>query len=178
MPISPTPRPQAPETGVSSRLARHTVEVLNHTTGRKVLRPVADAVRTALALEQPHKPAYVCVVVCDGDEVRQANKGFRQVDETTDVLSFPAPPNPAGHLGDVMVAWPFAVAQAKLRKIKPVDEAAMLAVHGVLHLLGYDDHTDADRSTMLVRMNKVMAVAGLPEEPAWSSLPHGAVDGL
>lgn len=147
------------------------------TAGRKVLRPLADAVRTALELERPRHPGHVCVVVCDGDEIRQANRTHRGLDEDTDVLSFPAPPHPAGHLGDVMVSWRFAVAQAKRRRVRPVDEAAMLAVHGVLHLLGYDDHSDADRSAMLSRMNMVMAAAGLPVEPEWSSLPHGALDG-
>lgn len=162
---------------MSPRLARHTVEVLNHTDTRKVLQPLAEAVRVALAMERPHEKGHVCVVVCDGDAVREANRAHRDIDEVTDVLSFPAPPNPVGHLGDVMVAWPFAVAQAKLRGVRPVDEAAMLAVHGALHLLGYDDLTDADRSVMLARMNMVMAAAGLPVEPEWSSLPHEAVDG-
>ena len=174
---SQTPRPQAPESGVSPRLAHHTVEVLNHTDARKVLRPLADAVRTAVAMELGDKEGHVCVVVCDAETVREANRAHRHIDEVTDVLSFPAPPNPVGHLGDVMVAWPFAVAQAKLRGVRPVDEAAMLAVHGTLHLLGYDDLTDADRSAMLARMNMVMAAAGLPVEPEWSSLPHEAVDG-
>lgn len=174
--MNKTPRPQAPAAEVSSRLARHRVELVNQTGGRKVLGSVKDAVQQALTLESPEKAAEVCVVVAHDPDLHKANWQFRGIDEATDVLSFPAPANPAGHIGDVMLSWDFAVAQAARRGVRPVDEAAMLAVHGVLHLLGYDDMTEADRSVMLSRMNSVMAAAGLPQEPEWASLPHGEGD--
>ncbi len=173
-----TPGASAPLAEVSDLQTRHIVEVLNHTGARRALSPIGDAVSHALDMEIPDQPATVCVIVCDNDAIAEANRRFRGVDEATDVLSFPAPDNPAHLLGDVMVSWVYASAQAKFRHVKPVEEAAMLAVHGALHLLGYDDVEEEDRTAMLARMNMVMEAAGLPTEPAWSSLPHdGAAEG-
>ena len=167
-----TPQPSTPEAGVSI-FKPGTSSKSSTTRAPQGFQAVASAVSQALDMEIPDQPGTVCVIVCDNDAIGQANRKFRGIDEATDVLSFPAPENPANLLGDVMVSWVYASAQAKFRHVKPVEEAAMLAVHGTLHLLGYDDIEEEDRTAMLQRMNMVMEAAGLPIEPAWSSLPHG-----
>lgn len=136
-----------------------------------VLQPVRDAVEAALELEEP-PPGQINILITESEEIKSLNSEFRGLDKTTDVLSFPAPEFPPGQIGDVAVNYDHAEIQAKRRKVRPVDELAMLAVHGVLHLLGYDDETESDRAGMQSRMNEVMAKCGLPTEENWTSLPY------
>ncbi|MES1227509.1 MAG: rRNA maturation RNase YbeY, partial [Armatimonadota bacterium] len=123
--------------------SRVRVEIVNRLGKRVVTVPLRRAVEETLS---KHSPCEVCIVLTHDPELKQLNSQHRSVDEATDVLSFPASPNPANHLGDVVISWEFAEAQAKKRKIKPMEEAAMLAVHGTLHLLGMDDLTEPERN--------------------------------
>lgn len=149
----------------------HRVSVVNHLPKRKAAKPIREAVLAALRIFDA--PAGEVTVVLSGpSELAELNQKFRGVAGTTDVLTFPAPERFLGLLGDVILNWEMAETQAKLRKVRPVDEAAMLAVHGTLHLLGFDDHSDSDRAAMLDAMNQAMRAAGLPEDSDWSSLPH------
>lgn len=137
-----------------------------------VTRPLRQAVQTVLEIHQA-PPGEVNVLIADDEELKRLNQTFRRIDEPTDVLTFPAPPQTPGQIGDIALSLDFARKQAKIRGVRVIDEAAMLAVHGALHLLGYDDQTESDRRTMLAKMNEAMAAAGLPTEPEWASLPHG-----
>lgn len=75
--------------------------------------------------------------------IRELNREYRQVDRSTDVLSFPGEDGPEGlHLGDVAISVPTARRQA-LEAGRPVErELRTLLLHGVLHCLGYDHETD------------------------------------
>jgi len=69
---------------------------------------------------------------------------FRGLDRTTDVLSFPGEAGPDGlHLGDVVISVPRAAAQAAERGHSIERELRLLALHGLLHCLGYDHETDS-----------------------------------
>lgn len=150
----------------------HKVTIVNHLAKRKVHKPISAAVMTALKMFDA--PAgEVVVTLTDSDELQQLNQTYRGIDSTTDVLTFPSNNRFTPVLGDVIVNWDMALIQARNREIKPVEEAAMLAVHGALHLLGYDDHKTSDRNKMLLAMNQVMQKCGLPEDENWHSLPHG-----
>lgn len=150
----------------------HRVSVVNHLPKRKAAKAIREAVLAALRLfDAP--TGEVTVVLAGPGELAELNQRFRGVVGTTDVLTFPAPSRFAGLLGDVILNWEMAETQAKSRKVRPVDEAAMLAVHGTLHLLGFDDHSESDRAAMVEAMNQTMRAAGLPEDSDWSSLPHG-----
>lgn len=98
-----------------------------------------------MADHQIFQPALVEVSVVGGRKIRDLNRQFRQLDETTDVLSFPlenlpgqSPPLPDGliHLGDIVVSWPQArnVAVKSNRLIS--DVICDLVEHGLKHLLG------------------------------------------
>lgn len=131
--------------------------------------------REALALllqEYNAKPGEVTVVLADNHRLQELNRQHRQIDEATDVLTFPAPDFIPGTLGDIVISLDFAEKQAKIRGVRVIDEATMLAVHGGLHLLGFDDQTEPDRQDMVQRQNAILAQAGLPTDPDWSSLPH------
>ncbi len=74
------------------------------------------------------------------DEIRDLNHRYREVDRATDVLSFPGEATPEGpHLGDVVISVETARARSgtALRR-----ELQVLALHGILHCLGYDHETD------------------------------------
>lgn len=145
--------------------------VLNLGPKRLVSKPLREAVAQTILLHAP-KDSQVTVMLCGLDEMQRLNQEHRSVDRATDVLSFPAPAFAAPELGDIAVSLDHAQRQADRRKVRLIDEAAMLAVHGTLHLVGFDDGTDHERAVMLREMNKVMALVGLPTEEAWESLPY------
>ena len=115
----------------------------------------------------------VSVLFSSDDELRRLNRTFRGIDSATDVLSFPAPEGVDGEIGDIAVSVDFARRHAEQRGVRIDEEAAMLAVHGALHLMGYDDGTDEERDDMVRRMNEVAEACGMTTDPDWASLPHG-----
>jgi probable rRNA maturation factor len=116
------------------------------------------------------KPSSVTVVVTDNEVVRQLNAQYRGIDAPTDVLSFENTPDPdfpkvdeaaAGHLGDIIIAYPLAEAQALAGGHMPPEEIILLAVHGFLHLLGFDHDTPEHKQAMWAIQQQVMAHMGL-----------------
>jgi probable rRNA maturation factor len=84
-----------------------------------------------------------CLIAGDA-ELRRLNRDFRGKDQATDVLSFPAPAEPAHpRLGDVAISAVRARAQAREFGHTAEQEVRLLMLHGVLHLLGMDHETDA-----------------------------------
>jgi probable rRNA maturation factor len=105
-----------------------------------------------------------------GDEtLRELNRRHRGVDAPTDVLAFPneakgpfvdAPALPR-YLGDVIISFPRAKAQAADAGNTLSAELQLLVVHGVLHLLGYDDETAPERARMWRAQQTVLDDLGL-----------------
>lgn len=126
-----------------------------------------------LLTEYDVQASEVSVLITSDDELQRLNRSFRNLDETTDVLSFPAPHAVSGQLGDIAISIEFAEAGALQRGVDCECEIAMLAIHGGMHLLGFDDSTDEERADMLARMNEIANKVGLPTDSEWSSLPHG-----
>ncbi len=85
------------------------------------------------------------VILTNDEEVHELNKKYRNIDRTTDVLSFAlndggAFPGPINMLGDIYISIPKMMEQAVEYAHSEKRELSFLAVHGLLHLLGYD-HT-------------------------------------
>lgn len=85
------------------------------------------------------------VILTDDEEVQYLNKTYRNIDRTTDVLSFAlndngAFPGPINVLGDIFISIPKMKEQAIEYSHSEKRELSFLALHGLLHLLGYD-HT-------------------------------------
>jgi probable rRNA maturation factor len=90
----------------------------------------------------PEGRATVAVRLTSDREVRRLNRVFAGEDHATDVLSFAG----AGdHLGDIAISWPAVVRQAVEHSHPESTELALLSVHGLLHLLGWDHATPAER---------------------------------
>ena len=85
----------------------------------------------------------LAVVLTSDSRMRQVNRDFRNRDQSTDVLSFPGEEGPEGfHLGDICISIPTARRQAFRAGHSLARELRVLALHGVLHCLGYDHETD------------------------------------
>jgi probable rRNA maturation factor len=83
----------------------------------------------------------VSVVLAGDGLLRRLNRDYRGRDRTTDVLSFPGPGGEEG-LGDVVISVPTASRNARRQGHGVHRELDILALHGFLHLLGYDHETD------------------------------------
>jgi probable rRNA maturation factor len=94
-------------------------------------------------------------------ELRRLNASFLGLDEVTDVLSFPSGDSD-GYLGDLALSWPAVVRQARTFGHPEDVEAGLLAVHGLLHLLGWDHATPAEAAEMEALTQASLARAGLP----------------
>jgi probable rRNA maturation factor len=98
------------------------------------------------------KEGDVSIVFCDNAYIQALNAQFRGIDRPTDVLSFPAeetdPDSGVRYLGDVIISYPQACAQAKEAGNLVNSEISMLVIHGILHLLGYDHQTPEEKAEM------------------------------
>ena len=125
-----------------------------------------------LAGVAPRSAAGLAVValVCDR-KMRDLNRRFRGIDRVTDVLSFPAGPDEAAPprdgaagdrrwLGDIAIATGRAARQARAAGLTECEERRRLALHGLLHLLGYDHERDDGRMRRLER--RLQRRGGLP----------------
>lgn len=112
----------------------------------------------------------VTVVLTNNDAVQALNLQHRGLDAPTDVLSFPADPLPTElieddehYLGDLVIAYPYAVAQARQLKHSIADSLCLLVIHGTLHLLGYDHDTPRNRAEMWAEQGSILAKLGIDD---------------
>lgn len=111
----------------------------------------------------PRTGAGLAVLLTGDEAVAELNERFRAKAGPTNVLSFPAPPNPEDHLGDIALAYGVCAREAREQK-KPLDHHLQhLVVHGVLHLVGYDHMTDAEAVAMEGLERVVLAGLGTPD---------------
>lgn len=111
---------------------------------------VSRIVQATLRKEGRRVSGEINVIFVDGKEIRSLNRSFLDEKGDTDVIAFPYDRSldPASPFGDVYVAVPVAVRNAKRFNDSPEREIVRLVVHGVLHLLGHDDHKPVPRKRM------------------------------
>lgn len=111
------------------------------------------AVRRAVLATLEHERVLdreVSVLLTDDREIHVLNRDYRGKDKPTDVLAFAYDEagGPPGVLGDVIISVERARAQAASRRVPLASELELLAVHGTLHLLGYDHEKPAEARKM------------------------------
>jgi probable rRNA maturation factor len=123
------------------------IEVINRQRKRKVntKRWREFSYAPLQAIDAADREATI-VFVSDA-AIRKLNRQFRGKDQATDVLSFPAQPEPfesdaQATLGEVVISIDRAAAQAKQKGLSTANEIQQLILHGLLHLCGYDHETD------------------------------------
>lgn len=111
------------------------------------------------------EPLTVALLVTDDYNIRRLNLQYLGEDAPTDVLAFGmgegtdgfvSPPAMVRHLGDLVVSYPRAAIQAAEYGQSVPDELDRLVVHGILHLLGYDDHGQQEREQMWSRQEAIL----------------------
>lgn len=114
--------------------------------------------------------AGVSLMVAGDDLLHQLNLEYRGIDGPTDVLSFSAREDAEGaagkfvtapealeFLGDVVISLPYAARQAEAAGHSTARELHLLAIHGTLHLLGYDHATEEEEAVMWARQDEILA---------------------
>ena len=137
---------------------KYRVHLRREVPAGRAARQVAAAAEAALR-QAGARSGEMTVVLTDSRRLRRLNARFAGEDHVTDVLAFPASPAPRasgqGYFGDIVIALPRARRQARQQGVSLPQELALLAVHGTLHLLGYDHARPTERR----RMQKVQAAA-------------------
>ena len=111
------------------------------------------------------------LVITSQEKVHQLNRYYLGEDEPTDVLSFSAreeisadttpfitPPDGMIHLGEVLISYPQAVIQAKEHHHSTQKEVAILIIHGIFHLLGYEHDTPELQHIMSIRECEILCL--------------------
>jgi len=128
----------------------------------------ATVVRRAIGAGAPARArsAELSVILTSDRAIRTLNRRWRGRDKSTNVLSFPAPTAARGtprHLGDIVLAYETVAREARAEG-KPLDHhIAHLALHGFLHLLGYDHESHGQAETMERRERRILARLGVPD---------------
>lgn len=142
---------------------------------RKRVRNVAlvarRAARAAAAAAPVTGKSELCLVLADDSSLRRLNRQWRGKDKPTNVLSFPSGESlnrrvSAGMplaLGDVIVAYGVATAEAAKQGKTLAAHLVHLIVHGVLHLLGYDHELDTDAERMEALEIKILRRLGIAD---------------
>ena len=103
----------------------------------------------------------VAVVLTDDDRLRALHRKFMGIDTETDVMTFPAAgaPGTTGPTrgGDIVVSIERVAVQGPAFGLSVADEVLFLVVHGMLHLLGWDDRADDDRAGMMQRQTDLLS---------------------
>jgi len=129
---------------------------------------VRRTAQTVLKAERVASPYEVGLVFTGSETMKQLNRDYRGVDEPTDVLafyilpqkevddSFALPPDGVTRLGEAIISYPQAVEQAKEQGHSPEKELALLIIHGILHLIGYDHEEPEEETKMRTREKELL----------------------
>ena len=125
------------------------------------------ALRLTLQAHHKVKATIINLTITNNETVQQLNYQYRGIDSPTDVLSFPNIPDPdfplldQNELGDIIIAYHVAESQAIARGHTPMEELVLLAIHGTLHLLGFNHDTPAGKAEMWTAQQEILAELGL-----------------
>lgn len=149
---------------------------------QQVLSAAIAATPSGMQFQQSTLETTVTVLFAGPRVMRRINRQSRQVDALTDVLSFPLLDAVDGHLtsllgaqdydpdvygqkavmlGDIVISLDKAFEQAADYGHSPEREVAFLAVHGLLHLIGYDHDETAREQLMLKKQQEILGHLGL-----------------
>ncbi len=160
-------------------MAEHRITVVNETENTEFNEAIENAVRAALDFEKVEQGCDVCVIVTDDENIRELNLEHREIDRATDVLSFPMLEIRPGEkievspleldeetgtvmLGDIVISEERARAQAEEYGHSVLREISFLAVHGILHLLGYDHElSEEDEKLHFGRQEEILKAMGI-----------------
>ena len=105
------------------------------------------------------KDSELSVTFIDDLKMRELNRDYRNIDRTTDVLSFPQEEGPGETiLGDIIISVQTSLRNSKRYGVTHEEEIIKLLVHGVLHLFGYDHKKKKQREEMREKEKEILAM--------------------
>ena len=124
--------------------------------------------RAGKAALPPREKRSVHILFTDDAAMRDINREWRGFDKPTNVLSFPAAPQPVpkgevAHLGDLVLAWETVNSEATTQGKAAADHISHLIVHGLLHLQGFDHETEQEGDEMEARETEILAGLGIAD---------------
>jgi len=151
-----------------TRRAAPRIDVLVESQRWKKTPDIKAVVRRAIgaaAARLSTPPAEVAIVLTDDSAIHLLNRTWRRVDAPTNVLSFPSQSATGAPrlLGDIVIAYEKIAAEAKTEHKPFAHHVAHLAVHGFLHLLGYDHERKQDATTMERLERDILQGLGVPD---------------
>jgi probable rRNA maturation factor len=159
---------------VKSRSRAPKPEIVIQSTHWKRVANVRAAIRTALGACTDALPAGgardVTVVLTDDAAIRILNRQWRGFDKPTNVLSFPGIDDT--HLGDIVIAYETMAREAETDNKRFADHLAHMAIHGLLHLAGFDHETAKDAKKMEQREREILATLGIADPYAEAPAPR------
>src|SRR5579863_9796942 len=105
----------------------------------------------------------LAIVLTDDSTIRALNRDWRGVDKPTNVLAFPTKHAAAGHLGDIVLAFETISREARSERKPLAHHLAHLAVHGFLHLVGFDHERPKDALEMERTERKILRQLAIPD---------------
>jgi len=149
---------------MASDIKKRSIEITIQTEFKPYVKSswLRSVIKHALLHENPSLSSSLSVAITDDPTIRKLNLQFRNFDEITDVLAFgnhgefeieshqfpakeiefPKHGDSLFNLGEVIVSYPQALRQAEENAVSIDSEVALLVIHGILHLLGYEHHTN------------------------------------
>lgn len=126
-----------------------------NTTEKKFIqyKRIRKAVENTLKGEKI-KDAEISIVFMNNDDIRDINKRFLKHNWATDVISFPLESDPL--VGEIYIGIEVAFEQSKEYNVSLTNELMRLAIHGTLHIIGYDDTTAEQKDKMTSLENKYL----------------------
>jgi probable rRNA maturation factor len=128
------------------------------TAGAIVRRAVLRAAATLAT-----SPGEVAIVLTDDQTIRALNRDWRGIDAATNVLSFPTKNTGGRHLGDIVLAYETIAREARREHKSFAHHLAHLAVHGFLHLAGYDHESEREALVMEDAERAILRQLAIPD---------------
>ncbi len=141
-------------------------EIINKLSNIEELVEVKKVIDYALKTEKINNVIFNIIIV-DNNYIQKLNREYRKIDSPTDVISFALEDNddinysPIRLLGDIYISLDKAKEQAKEYNHSLLRELSFLAVHGLLHLLGYDHMNKEDEKIMFEKQERILSSYGI-----------------
>lgn len=122
------------------------VQIFNSSSHKFLPKKKVEEKVKKVILSESKKASQINIIYLDDNEIHRMNKEFLEHDFPTDVITFELESQPLE--GEIYIGTDTAISQAKEYKVSSSNEMQRLAIHGVLHLCGYDDKTDKQKQIM------------------------------
>ena len=110
-----------------------------------------------ILIDNKMENGFIHFVIVNDDFLRKMKNKYFNLDVFTDVLAFNLEDESEDIDGEIYISWDRILDNAKKLEIIPNEEFKRILIHGVLHLIGYDDQTDKDKSKMTELENLYMS---------------------